>query len=252
MFRENTTMIKADVRKGLVYMYQADDSLMHFCWKDRSSGTVEDDLIVFPDEAELIRIPQCTTGRAYVLKFKTSSQRLFFWLQDLSDKEDDKAVLLINKLLKDPAHAATLRTASGGGSDQAMLDLASGGSEEQRQLMQILQQQGLLGALSPQVPPATAAPSGNGASVSLSSLLTVELVEPVLRDQAMSQQLFPLLPPGHSHTTAEIRTLIRSPQFQQAVDGLNQAIESGQHGALLAELGMRSTKNNSFIYFQQS
>ena len=23
-------------------MYQSDDSLMHFCWKDRTKGTVED------------------------------------------------------------------------------------------------------------------------------------------------------------------------------------------------------------------
>lgn len=31
-----------DKRKGLVYIYQSDDSLMHFCWKDRSNGSVED------------------------------------------------------------------------------------------------------------------------------------------------------------------------------------------------------------------
>lgn len=34
--------VHPDKRKGLVYVYQADDSLMHFCWKDRTSGIVED------------------------------------------------------------------------------------------------------------------------------------------------------------------------------------------------------------------
>lgn len=34
--------VHPDKRKGLVYIYQSEDSLMHFCWKDRSSGTVED------------------------------------------------------------------------------------------------------------------------------------------------------------------------------------------------------------------
>ena len=35
-------MVHPDKRKGLVYAYQSDDSLMHFCWKDRSTGIVED------------------------------------------------------------------------------------------------------------------------------------------------------------------------------------------------------------------
>lgn len=35
-------MVHPDKRKGLIYLYQSEDSLMHFCWKDRSSGTVED------------------------------------------------------------------------------------------------------------------------------------------------------------------------------------------------------------------
>lgn len=36
------TTVTPDKRKGLVYIYQSEDSLMHFCWKDRGAGTVED------------------------------------------------------------------------------------------------------------------------------------------------------------------------------------------------------------------
>lgn len=35
-------VVHPDKRKGLVYVYQSDDSLMHFCWKDRTSGNVEE------------------------------------------------------------------------------------------------------------------------------------------------------------------------------------------------------------------
>jgi 26S proteasome regulatory subunit N13 len=41
-------LVKPDKRKGLIYVYQSDDSIMHFCWKDRNTGIVEEDLMIFP------------------------------------------------------------------------------------------------------------------------------------------------------------------------------------------------------------
>lgn len=74
-------MLHPDTRKGILYVYQSDDSLMHLCWKDRTTRTVEDDLIIFPDDCEYQKVTQCTTGRVYVLKFKSSGRNLFFWMQ---------------------------------------------------------------------------------------------------------------------------------------------------------------------------
>lgn len=74
-------MVHPDKRKGLAYVYQSDDALMHFCWKERSSATAEEDLIIFPDDCEYKRVSQCTTGRVYVLRFKSNNRRIFFWMQ---------------------------------------------------------------------------------------------------------------------------------------------------------------------------
>lgn len=35
-------VVTPDKRKGTVYIQQSDDSLIHFCWKDRTSGNVDD------------------------------------------------------------------------------------------------------------------------------------------------------------------------------------------------------------------
>lgn len=136
-------MVYPDKRKGLVYVYQSDDSLMHFCWKDRSNGTVEDDLIIFPDDCEFKRVPQCTTGRVYVLKFKSSSRKFFFWLQEPKTDKDEENSRKINEVLNNPPTPGSQR--SGGATpDGDLQNLLSHMS--QQQLLQLFG--GQIGGLS--------------------------------------------------------------------------------------------------------
>jgi len=37
-------MCHPDKRKGLIYIHQTEDSLMHFCWKERGTGKQPDDV----------------------------------------------------------------------------------------------------------------------------------------------------------------------------------------------------------------
>lgn len=106
-------MVHPDKRKGLLYVHQADDTLMHFCWKDRQTGTVEDDLIIFPGDCEFKRVAQCTTGRVYVLKFMSSSRKFFFWLQEPKTDKDEENCRHINEWLNNPPPPGAQR--SGGG-----------------------------------------------------------------------------------------------------------------------------------------
>ncbi|XP_023160079.2 proteasomal ubiquitin receptor ADRM1 homolog isoform X1 [Drosophila hydei] len=166
-------MVHPDARKGLVYMTQSDDGLMHFCWKDRTSGKIEDDLIVFPDDFEYKRVDQCKSGRVYVLKFKSSSRRIFFWMQEPKTDKDDEHCRRINELLNNPP-SAHQRGGGGSGSEgtdlQYMLNNMS-----QQQLMQLFGGVGqmgglssLLGQMNSRTPSSrNAASSGGGSSAAL-------------------------------------------------------------------------------------
>ncbi|KAH8275184.1 hypothetical protein KR026_001500 [Drosophila bipectinata] len=137
-------MVHPDTRKGLVYMTQSVDGLMHFCWKDRTSGKMEDDLIVFPDDFEYKRVDQCKTGRVFVLKFKSSTRRMFFWMQEPKIEKDDEHCRRINELLNNPPSA---HQRGGGGSNDGDLQYMLNNMSQQ-QLMQLFGGVGQMGGLS--------------------------------------------------------------------------------------------------------
>ncbi|KAL0594540.1 Proteasomal ubiquitin receptor ADRM1 [Plecturocebus cupreus] len=307
------TTVTPDKRKGLVYIQQTDDSLIHFCWKDRTSGNVEDDLIIFPDDCEFKRVPQCPSGRVYVLKFKAGSKRLFFWMQEPKTDQDEEHCRKVNEYLNNPPMPGALGASGGGGHELSALGGEGGlqsllGNMSHSQLMQLIGPAGLgglggLGALTgpglasllgsggppgsssssssrsqsaavtpspttsstratpaPSAPAATSATSpsptpssGNGAStaasptqpiqlsdlqsilatmnvpagpaggqqVDLASVLTPEIMAPILANSDVQERLLPYLPSGESlpQTADEIQNTLTSPQFQQVEAG---------------------------------
>ncbi|XP_029974651.1 proteasomal ubiquitin receptor ADRM1-like isoform X1 [Salarias fasciatus] len=148
-------IVMPDKRKGMVYIQQSDDSLIHFCWKDRTTGNVDDDLIIFPDDCEFKRVNQCTTGRVYVLKFKAGSKRLFFWMQEPKTDKDEEYCRKVNEFLNNPPIPGAPGS-GGGGHELSALGGEGGlqnllGNMSHNQLMQLIGPTGLgglgLGAL---------------------------------------------------------------------------------------------------------
>ncbi|XP_037130464.1 proteasomal ubiquitin receptor ADRM1 isoform X1 [Syngnathus acus] len=142
--------VTPDKRKGQVYIQQTDDSLIHFCWKDRTTGNVDDDLIIFPDDCEFKRVSQCTTGRVYVLKFKAGSKRLFFWMQEAKTDKDEEYCRKVNEYLNNPPMPGALGSGSSGGHDLSALGGEGGlqsllGNMSHNQLMQLIGPAGLGG-----------------------------------------------------------------------------------------------------------
>ena len=121
-------------------------SLTHFCWKDRTTGNVEDDLIIFPDDCEFKKVDGCKDGRVFLLKFKSSNRKLFFWVQEPTNEKDEEYCRRVNELLNNPPSSGGSGGGSGNreGSDlQYMLNNMS-----QQQLMQLFGGVGQMGGLS--------------------------------------------------------------------------------------------------------
>jgi len=87
-------------RKGLIQL--GTDSLIHFFWKDRTTGHTEDDFVIFPEDASIKRLQQCTSGRVLLLEFKATSKRLFYWIQEPKEDKDEEFVSKINEYINNP------------------------------------------------------------------------------------------------------------------------------------------------------
>lgn len=285
-------------------MDQDDTALMHLYWKERKATSPEDDLIIFPGEADFIPVTQCTTGRVYQLTFKSSEQKHFYWMQAKSSEKDEEIASKVNGLINDPESVMSDER-SEGGNGGGNIDMASflGSNAEglaglnQVELLQYLQTVGGQGGtIQSSIPapgngpgnqPNLSSPSSltsatnfqpsqrlsstsgvggdqpsvfsqdqlsnlrsmlagiqvpegqNTSDVDLANVLTPSAIAPLLNDPDIVSALFPHLPPlPQAPTTQDLRDTVSSPQFQQALHSLSAALQSGQLGPLVTQLGL--------------
>lgn len=136
--------VKANPTKGYLYLYSEDD-LIHFCWRPRAAqlDSPELDLVMVPSDATFKPLePGPSSGRIYVLRFSSSSQRHLFWLQSKTQDpkgnhnfwsaRDKKLGVIVNTLLQGEdvdvqAEIATARGPSGDdGDDDATMEDVEG------------------------------------------------------------------------------------------------------------------------------
>lgn len=100
---EGTTQynVKPLHKRGEILLVKSPQNELRFQWKDRSTGNVDDDLLVYP--AKTCEFTRVDTGRpedrVYLLQYKNSNRRLFCWMQEKSDEKDAEIAEKIGKYL---------------------------------------------------------------------------------------------------------------------------------------------------------
>jgi len=215
--RGNTNWVDPSPGKGTLQLLVDDDGLLHFQWLNRASNTVEDDLIIFPSEATFEKVAQLAGGRTYVLKFTSSNQRHFYWLQDASTERDSHIVNNVNQLLEDPTYVPNWEDDLPE-DNQPQASTSTGGTTQRPTVQQLAEIRNILS----QMGSSPAAPQS--ADLSLSDVLTPANLAPLFASPELVRSIFPHLPPDipEEPSVEVLQRVIDSQQFQSAVRSLDQ------------------------------
>jgi len=123
--------IEADERKGRISLVSGTDGAIHLYFKLRPSGEVVEDILVFPNNQTFSKVDTGRSGdRVYLLQFKRSTRRFFFWMQGSNSADDETNCRKLNEYMDNPFPGLFGAGGAGG---------AGGGDGSQGDLMRILQ-----------------------------------------------------------------------------------------------------------------
>ncbi|KAM0751856.1 adhesion regulating molecule [Meredithblackwellia eburnea MCA 4105] len=250
--RGETNWVDPNPNRGLVYLQEEDD-LLHFYYKDLVTGAI-DDLIIFPGDATF----SLAQPRVHVLKFNSSSDRHFFWLQDVEPTRDEEIARRVNELfgaevedveesgmevegiapaapnpLETPAPTRAFPSSSSAPAPGAPKK-ALGSEAQLAQLRDILAGFKAGGALG----------GGSGSALGtpdflLTDVLTSNSLTTLLDSSPdLAATLLPFLPPTVPQTPHSLTKAVNSIEFKRSVASLDRALRTGALGPLVAGLGL--------------
>jgi hypothetical protein len=243
--REGANTVEPSPTKGAIYLTNGDDGLLHFIWLNRTTNNIEEDLILFPFDASFVKVSQ-SQGRVYVLKFSSSNQRHFFWMQDTSSARDAEFTENVNGLLQDPEFdlrwnipitSTTPEASTSAAASQPPAPLSTARQDAAANFEATPEQLATLSHL-------LSSMSGAAQSVpevSLTDILTPANLAPLFNSHPeLISALFPHLPPDLPvPPSAEVlQRIIHSPQFRAAVSNFDQALRTGLLAGLVRTLGL--------------
>ncbi|KAJ7532481.1 hypothetical protein O6H91_13G005400 [Diphasiastrum complanatum] len=239
--------VHADPRKGLLRVVKGDEGLIHFQWVDRGLNMVEDDQIVFPDEAVFEKVQQ-STGRVYILKFIHDDRRFFFWMQEPELERDDQLCKDVNLHLNlplemdddDVAEVSTelpvsrisdIPTTVEQSERNINMEMPASSSDlmvgDANKTVQLADLQRILTNLGQVYNSGGPSQSLLDTGPSFSEILRPDVVLPLLRNCQLEERLAPFLPEG-VQTVEAIAELMQSPQFHQQLELFTHVLRTGQ------------------------
>ncbi|CAM8887061.1 hypothetical protein QQ045_025322 [Rhodiola kirilowii] len=213
-----------DTRKGLIRIGLGEERLVHFQWLDRNQNAVEDDQIIFPNEAVFEKVRQAS-GRVYILKFNTDDRKFFFWMQEPNEEGDEQLCSLLNhhlnqplelpEELEDPIAPMQLSAENIEGPSPSRVTSTTA-------VVKLEDLQRILSNIEP-----TGAAEDPDEGLSLGDLLRPELILPLIDSLPLNERLASYLPEGDC-SPEEFIEVLQSPPFRQQVDSFTYVLKTGQ------------------------
>jgi len=271
----NKFLITPDRRKGQLTLLKHVDELTHLQWKDRTTNTVIEDVIVMPHDAYFARVNTGRTkDRVYILQYQGgSSRRFFFWMQSASDEKDEELVTRLNECMTEPPPDDAVEGGAGGASG-----VGAGGAPASQQNVEDLLSSMLGGGTTggqssvPAPSAAVTAPAsgsssagaaGRGGQLTAADLQrammnltgmqqqqqqrSVPLTEVInadevlrsglLADPAVQEQLIPLLAEGQQ-TPEQLEAIMHSPQLRSSLGSLTGALQTDNFNSIMSNFGL--------------
>ncbi|RLN89433.1 hypothetical protein BBJ28_00011165 [Nothophytophthora sp. Chile5] len=116
-------LISPELEKGKVCLSRGDDQLLHFQWVDRQTGASPEDFIIFPDDASFGKVDTGREGdRVYILQYKNSARRFFFWMQNKDSSRDEELAKKVNDCMNNAQASSAGSDGGRGGANNVQLD----------------------------------------------------------------------------------------------------------------------------------
>ncbi|GAA5952543.1 hypothetical protein JCM3765_002201 [Sporobolomyces pararoseus] len=283
-FREGqSNQVVSNPDRGLVYL-EEEDGLLHFYYKDLTTSSVLEDLIIFPGDASFQIANKA--HRVSVLKFNSSSARHFFWHQDqnLSEQEFEERGKKVNELIgsEESAGAEGMEVEAAPVASSSSSAPAASATQTQTQTrggpppvtgQQAIQLENILSAFRAASGGKSGSSSGETEMQALRSALrgsgsTPEFTLPdVLPSSALTSLISSLpdsslshlssfLPPSLPSSTpatqrASLIRALTSPEFKRSTQSLDRALRTGATGPVLRSLGMERGEEGVEEFLQE-